>query len=143
MSDWRCTCSHLWNISIFTHSLIYKSQDWHYLSNKNRFILSIKSTFTLSSKMIFGFVKSNHKVQNITTLLFLSIIFLSIGTSSFETKHNPLRSFRRKSSCYCPKSDFWRSKYSEDVKFSLMSQEYRTHLKGMYFWLCREYKIIY
>lgn len=111
------------------------NQHYLYFDNKNKFILSITDTFTLSSKMIFGFFRAINTAQNITTLLFLSVIFLSIGTSSFETKHHPLRSFRRKNSCYCPKNDFWRSKYSEDVKFSLMSHEYRTHLKGKIFYV--------
>ena len=80
--------------------------------------------------MLFGFFRGIHTTKNITIFLFLSVIFLSIETKSFETNHHPLRNFRRKNSCYCPRSDFWRSKYSEDVKFSLMSYEYKTHLKG-------------
>ena len=87
--------------------------------------------------MIFGFFRIIKRAQNITPFLFLSVIFLSIGISSFESNHHPLRNFRRKNSCYCPRNDLWRSKYSEDVKFSLMSYEYRTHLKGNYSFNCR------
>ena len=92
--------------------------------------LSSKETFRLNSTMIFGCFRINKTTQNITTLLLISVMFFSIGVGSYEANHRPFRSFRRKNSCYCPKSDLWLSKYSEDVKFSLISYEYRTHLKG-------------
>ena len=95
--------------------------------------LSLKETFRLnSSTMIFGLLRINKTTQNVATLLSISVMFFSIGVSSFESNHRLFRSFRRKNSCYCPKNDLWLSKYSEDVKFSLMSYEYRTHLKGNY-----------
>ena len=60
------------------------------------------------------------------------IILISISVSSCDSNSNSFLNFRRycSNTCYCPKRDFWRSKYSEDVKFSLLSYEYRTHLKG-------------
>ena len=65
-------------------------------------------------------------VMNIAILIFFNYV---LSSSLIHPRQSFLNS-REMNACHCPKSDFWRSKYSTDVKFSLVSYEYRTHLKG-------------